>query len=45
MEDNNNNQTKAVMIKAAKIAVFAGLGYIAAGPLGALGGLILAMAK
>ena len=47
MDDNKNKQldTKTVAIKAVKIAIFAGLGYVAAGPLGALVGLILAMAK
>ena len=39
------DETKALLWKAAKIAIFAGLGYVAAGPLGALVGLILAMAK
>ena len=48
MDENKNKQqmdTKTVAIKAVKIAIFAGLGYVAAGPLGALVGLILAMAK
>lgn len=48
MEDNNKNKqmdTKTLAVKAVKIGLFAGLGYVAAGPLGALVGLILAMAK
>ena len=48
MEDNKNSnksEPKALALKALKIGIFAGLGYMAAGPLGALVGLILAMAK
>lgn len=47
MDENKNKQldTKTLAIKAIKIGLFAALGYVAAGPLGALVGLILAMAK
>ncbi len=48
MENNNNlnkSEDKAAVIKALKVAFFAGLGFWAAGPIGAILGLIIACAK
>lgn len=44
-DENKKIETRTLVTKAVKIALFSGLGYMAAGPLGALIGLILAMAK
>ena len=43
--ENNNGFDKGYMISIIKVALFCGLGFWAAGPLGAVLGLILALAK
>lgn len=48
MENNNNlnkNEEKTAVIKALKVAFFAGLGFWAAGPIGAVLGLVIACVK
>lgn len=44
MEDNKTND-KELLMKALKVAVFVGLGYWAAGPLGAVIGLVIVVSK
>lgn len=44
MEENKSSD-KELLMKALKVAVFVGLGYWAAGPLGAVIGLVIVVSK
>lgn len=43
--ENNNGFNKGYLVQVLTVAIFCGLGFWAAGPMGAVFGLILAMSK